>query len=239
MATRTLTSPAAESDTALADDPQSEEGEPLGRLSRNELRRRLWHMSPGLLPFVLWFIPHRDPISPLFYAIIFLVAGSIGAGIYFGYNRIRREDENNQRLLAIAGYAGTVVGMLVLFPGDAELGLTVLGILAFGDGSATLFGLLLPGRRLPWNPRKTFSGLAAFVLVGGAMAALIYWGETHNPEAANPPVAFSTALVCGLAAALAGAVAESFPSRRNDNLRVGLAAAAALVVAHGFVVGWW
>jgi hypothetical protein len=58
------------------------------------------------------------------------------------------------------------------------------------------------------------------------MAALIYWLE------ARPTVSGVQALVCGISAALLGGLAESVPSKITDNLRVGLAAAAGVVLAH-------
>jgi dolichol kinase len=44
--------------------------------------------------------------------------------------------------------------------------------MAFGDGAATLAGTRIGGARLPWNPQKTWSGLAAFVVTAavGAVA---------------------------------------------------------------------
>ena len=42
------------------------------------------------------------------------------------------------------------------------------GILAVGDGMATLAGRHVGGPRMPWNREKTVAGSAAFVLFGGA-----------------------------------------------------------------------
>ena len=140
---------------------------------------------------------------------------------------------------SVAGYAGSVLMTLLLFPAHAELGLTVLAVLAFGDGSATLLGKLIGGPRLPWNREKSWSGFLAFVAVGGTMASLIYWGETHfNPEALGSGVTFWQALACGFAPALLGAVYESIPSRINDNIRVGAVAAITVTAVHVLVVGW-
>ena len=60
-------------------------------------------------------------------------------------------------------------------------------------------------------------------LIDAAGAPMAYWRE------AQPAVPFSEALVCGGLAALAGAAAESIPSRLNDNLLVGIAAAIGVV----------
>jgi phytol kinase len=195
-------------------------------------------MAPGLLPFVLWPISHRDPISPTLRAIIVALVVGLGLLIFLNFRRIARQGRHDDRLPAVVGYAGSVLLTLLIFPAQAELGLTVLGVLALGDGSATLGGMLLGGPTLPWNPRKTWSGSLCFVLVGGLLASVIYWGETHNLEAQTPGVSFATALACGIPAALAGAIVESLPLRINDNIRVGVAAAVTVAVAHGIVVGW-
>lgn len=209
-----------------------------GRIGGAELRRRVWHMSPGLLPFVLWAFPHRDPISPFLWGIMVATVVGLSLNILLRYRLIAREGDR-QRLAATAGYAVSVLVTLLLFPSHAELGLTVLAVLAFGDGSATFGGLLFGGPRLPWNAEKSWSGFVCFLVVGGVAAGVVYWGERYfNPETASPPIPFGTALVCGAAAALAGAAAESIPSRINDNIRVGVASAVVITAMHGFLVGW-
>lgn len=40
-----------------------------GSLSTMELKRRLWHMLPGLLPIASYIYPHKDPLSPTFQKI--------------------------------------------------------------------------------------------------------------------------------------------------------------------------
>lgn len=208
------------------------------RLDRAELRRRVWHMAPGLLPFVLWFVPHADPLSVTLRGIMILIAVVLGTAIYVRFRRVARNGIVDDRAGAILGYAGSVLLTLLLFPADAELGLTVLAVFAFGDGSATLGGLLLGGPRLPWNREKTWAGLLSFLAVGGPMAALIYWGEPyHNPEALNAPVPFPTALLFGGVTTIMAAAAESIPSRINDNIRVGVASAVTIAVLHAVLIG--
>lgn len=206
------------------------------RLDRAEWRRRLWHMAPGLLPFVLWAVPHADPISPTLRGIMLLAAAGIGGGIYIGYRRIERNGETGQRLWSVAGYAGSVLATLLLFPQHAERGLTVLAVLAWGDGSATLGGKLIGGPTLPWNRSKTAAGMVCFLAIGSLMATLAFWGESANLEAATPGIALSTAFACGTATAIAAAFAESIPSAINDNVRVGLTAAVTISIAHAIVL---
>jgi dolichol kinase len=155
------------------------------------------------------------------------------------FRLIEREGEKSDRAGAVLGYAGSVLATLFLFPAQAELGLAVLVVLALGDGSATLFGKLIGGAKLPWNGQKTWSGTMAFILVGAIAASTIYWGETYfNPRSLDPNPGFLTAVVCGSTAAFLAAIAESFPSRINDNIRVGVTAALGVATAHALMVGF-
>lgn len=209
------------------------------RVGVAELRRRAWHMSPGLLPFPLWFFPHQDPISLTLRLIMSATIVGLALRIYLQYRMIQRHGERRtQRMGAVLGYACSVLFTLLLLPAHAEIGLAVLGILAFGDGAATLGGLLLGGRRLPWNPRKSWSGLASFCVVGTLMTALIYWGESHNPEAQTPGMDFTTAVLCAGIATAVSAVAESWNSRIDDNIRVGIAAVISMVGVHAWFLGF-
>lgn len=203
------------------------------RFDAAERRRRLWHMLPGLLPVVLWVVPHEDPLSPILRGILLAIVAGIAVSILRAFRGIGRAGETTTRQQsATAGYALSVLLVLFAFPGHAELGMAVLGILAFGDGFATVGGLLLRGPRLPWNPRKSWAGTASFLVCGGLWAAVLYWGESQ------PGVPFATALACTLPAALGAALAESLPARLDDNIRVGLAASLILVVAQTLGPGW-
>ena len=201
------------------------------RLPSRELKRRFWHICPGLLAFGLQVVSHADPISPTLQLIIVGCCIAIAARILLGFRQIQRQGEG-AGLAAVGGYSLSVLLMAFLFPRHLELGLAVLAILAFGDGSATLVGLTFRGPRLWWNRAKSWSGLLGFVVIGSLMTAWIYWGETHNPEAAEPAVSFGLALLLTSPAVVAAALAESIRSRINDNIRVGVVAAIALVLLH-------
>ncbi len=198
-------------------------------LSAHESRRRLWHMAPGLLPFPLQMIAHKDPISAFLWWIIISIFVVVTGYIFIRFRRISRSPDDLGNA-AIAGYAASVLLTLVFFPDRIEVGLSVLSILAFGDGSASLFGQMFRGPTLPWNRGKSWSGFLAFLLVGGLMTGWIYWGECQNPEAVDPPLTFLTALLLTAPAVAACAFIESIPSRINDNIRVGVTAAAGLVL---------
>ena len=205
----------------------------IGSLTSREIRRRFWHMSPGLLPIILQAVPHADPVSPTLRWIFMGVAAAIGLQILWGFRQIRRANESGG-IAPVAGYALSVIMMLLLFPQHLELAFALLAILAFGDGSATLFGLLIRSPRLPWNTGKSWSGLTAFIGIGSIMAAWIYSGESLNLEAADVSVSFLTALMLVTPAVVIAAIIESVDSRINDNIRVGVVGAIMLMVTHMF-----
>ena len=62
--------------------------------------------------------------------------------------------------------------LLLCFPRRPDIVAAAWGILAIGDGLATLAGRALGGPRWPWNPDKTVSGSVAFA-AGGASAAVV------------------------------------------------------------------
>jgi dolichol kinase len=196
----------------------------VNRLGILEFRRRLFHMSPALLPVVLPFVPHRDVWGPTLIGLL-IVASIVALVVAFQFASKLKRTSNENWMRAVLGYMVPVVSSLLLFPGRAELGLMTLQIVALGDGSATFGGLMLRGRRLPWNRKKTFSGMFCFVVVGTLAATYSYWGE------ARPGVPVLTAFLICVVAATMGAIVESLPIRTNDNLRVGLTALSA-----GFVM---
>ncbi len=211
------------------------------RLGAQETRRRLLHATPGLLPFALWVVPHDPPSSVRFLSIIGGLIIVLAAVAYYQFGRVQRMTEGGRDVMgAVFGYATVVLVTMLACPRHVELAFAALAVLAFGDGSATLGGLLMRGRRLPWNSRKSMFGTLCFVLVATPMAALIYWGQAHDPyeTAAVPHVGFRLALFGALAAAGAAALVESLPIRANDNLRVGATAAVVLVTFQYLVVGW-
>lgn len=207
------------------------------RLGPTEWRRRAWHIAPGFLPFALWGTPHSDPLSLRVRTIFVVLIFGLAITIYRRYDRIRRQGEHGGQLGTVIGYAGSILATFLLLPAHAEIGMAVVAILAFGDGSATMFGRLLGGAKLPWNRAKTWAGSLAFVLIGGPMASVVYWGESHNLYAQTPGVSVWTAAVCGGVPVLMAALAESISSRVNDNIRVGITAAVSVTAVHAMMVG--
>lgn len=203
------------------------------RLPAHEWRRRLVHMSPGLLAVLLPLIPHTDPMG--WYSIAILIV-AIGGTSLFALKREalfrRKGDGVRGWSTSVISYGIITLALVLALPAQPEIAMAVTMIIAFGDGSATMAGMLVRGRRLPWNRDKSWAGLAAFVLCAIPLATLAYWVE------ARPGVALSLACACVAPAALMAALAESLPLRINDNIRVGVTAGLTIVATHGIFVGW-
>ena len=203
----------------------------LGRLPPHEWRRRMIHMSPGLLPSLFLVFPHAEPLTWYVKGPILLVTLGLALFSLLKARLFARCGETGW-VCSVVSYAIITLTLLMSFPSQPELGLVVTIIIAFGDGSATLAGMLARGRRLPWNNAKSWIGLAAFLVCSIPLATLVYWGEAH------PGVSLPVALACVVPAAMAAALAESLPTRINDNIRVGVAAGLTILTTHGMFVGW-
>jgi dolichol kinase len=188
-------------------------------------------MLPGLLAFALPFLPHEHPLSWTMRWHLIVLASVLTLGVVVIFRTIARPGERLW-LLNVISYPASIILALVLFPGHPEFANVILVVLAFGDGSATLFGLLFGRRSLPWNRAKTWVGSLAFLVCSAPLAALAYW------QASVPHVSPLAALGCGTVAVLVACVAESLPSSVSDNLRVGLSAAVGVIVAHATLIGW-
>jgi len=198
----------------------------LARLGPQEYRRRFGHFVPGVLALVGAWIPHQGPFVVV--VATFVICGVLATVALYGQEMIRRPNERNC-LAAILGYAAAVIPLFLVFPSQPELALAVAGIIAFGDGSATLAGLLARSRRLPWNANKSWAGTAAFIAVGLPMATLIFWhGSVPHP---SPELV----VLCVGPAVLVSALVESLPIPGNDNLLVGASAGATIVLMHGLL----
>jgi dolichol kinase len=92
-------------------------------------------------------------------------------------------------------------------------------LMSIGDGFATLAGKASGKGVLPWNPKKSYAGLAAFV-VTGAVGTILFIHWVGMRDAASLSWAFA-ALSGGVAAALCGII-ESLPLPVSDNLTVPL-----------------
>jgi uncharacterized protein (TIGR00297 family) len=144
---------------------------------------------------------------------------------------LRREERAARFSVGITLYAATVLLLIIAFRRNLPVAAAGWGYLAFGDGFASLCGMTIEGPRLPWNARKTFSGLLGYVVFGFLGASFLYgFLSSRSPSASE--------LICLFAGALAGAVLESLPSELDDNILPPLVGAAVLGCLLATRAGW-
>ncbi len=180
---------------------------------RRELLRKTVHMGTGSIALLLRFL------GPFWSAVCALAALLMNLFLLprVGGRRLWRDAE-----LAAGGSAGivlyplSVLLLVLLFWRRLEVAAATWGILAFGDGMASVVGMTLGRRKLPWNPEKSWAGSGAYALFGTVAAAgLLAWTAPGRYD-------WSFAVAAGAAAAVFAAVLESLPQGLDDNLGVPL-----------------
>ena len=133
------------------------------KASHSETARQIVHMAMGGFALLLRWLTWWQAIA---------IGGAAVAFNVFALPRIARglfrPGDEARPLHGIVLYPIAVLLLLLAFPGRPDIAAAAWGILALGDGSATLAGRAIDGPRWPWNREKTFAGSAAFAVVGGA-----------------------------------------------------------------------
>lgn len=225
------TTPSVRSTSSVRRAQQFISEAPAAQLNGTELQRRLWHMLPGLLPFMLASADHQRPLPWGFLVMISAGTMLLTAAAIWCYRRIARDGETNWTLNALS-FSAIALPPLFLFPAHPELAAVVVTVLSFGDGSATLFGLWLGRKTLPWNKSKTWVGFFGFFVGALPLATLAYW------DSAIPSVSIGVAMICVLPAVLLAQFVESMPGKGTDNFRVGAAAIVGMVLMQTTMFGW-
>jgi uncharacterized protein (TIGR00297 family) len=201
---------------------------------RAELPRKAVHVAMGGFALALrWLTPG---------AAIACAAGALLFNYFLLHKLTRRallrpHEKARGSSLGILLYPAAVLVLLVVFRNRLELAAAAWGLIAFGDGMASVAGLSVGGPRLPWNRDKTWSGLLAFIFWGTAASAfLLRWvqlGALDGPKDWIGASLFDrTALIgaCATASLLAGLV-ESLDTGIDDNITVPATGAATLYAA--------
>lgn len=148
---------------------------------------------------------------------------------------LRKEEGERGFSLGIALYPLVVLFLLLLFRRNLPVAGAGWGYLAFGDGFASLCGMGFGGPRLPWNPRKSFSGFLGYLFFGFLGASFLYGFLSSSSSSRIPS---SSELICLLAGAFAGAAVESLPSELDDNVLPPLVGATVLACLLWTRGGW-
>jgi len=176
----------------------------------SEIRRKLVHIAFGVLALSLKFLSFELAVVMAVSAVLFnwLILPHVGG------RRISRNERGFDRGIIL--YPVAVLVMIVAFRSQPVIAAAVWGILAFGDGLATLVGKHVQTSPLPWNREKSWGGTITFFTVSFvACHFLLQFFGTRPAIASTMFAAGVTALVC--------AIVESLPTGIDDNLTVPLA----------------
>ena len=197
------------------------------RLTKSELARKALHIGMALFALLLPSLTWGAALAAAGFAVLFNAFLLPRVTPYF----LRKEEGDRGFSVGITLYPLIVFALLLLFRRNLPVAAAGWGYLAFGDGFASLAGMAIGGRRLPWNSGKTFSGFLAYVVFGFLGASCLYGFVSSR-------VPSSSELICLFAAALAGAVVESLPSELDDNALPPLVGAAVLACLLFTRAGW-
>lgn len=198
------------------------EGPPAGA-GHSETARQLVHMAMGGFALLLRWIPWWQAVALAVTALAFNVAVLPRVA-----RRLYRPGDRERGIHGIVFYPLAVLLLLLAFPRRLDIVAAAWGILAIGDGIATLAGRAIGGPRWPWNREKTMSGSAAFAIFGAAAGVFLAW---WCRGAVVPPSSPAFAIAAPIVAAIVAAFVETIPVRLDDNLSVAATAGTTLYLA--------
>jgi uncharacterized protein (TIGR00297 family) len=188
----------------------------------SEDTRQSVHIAMGgfalALPYLPWWLALL--LASLAVAFnVFALQKLLGLQLFRPGERLRRLTSG------FVLYPLAVVGLLLAFGSRLDIVAAAWGIMAAGDGMATIVGRRLPIRPIPWNPGKSLGGTLALALFGGAAGVLLAW---WCRETVVPPAYGWFPFVAPVLAAVAAAAVETIPISLDDNVSVPATAAAVL-----------
>ncbi len=135
-----------------------------------------------------------------------------------GRNIYRTDDHKRGYPIGILLYPLSVLALVLLFPKRLYIAAAAWGIMAWGDGLASVFGKKFGSKKLPWNANRSFAGSFAFLIFGGLAAVFFtYW-------TAKTPFSFWAVIWIPLLTTLLAAIVETVPMGIDDNVTVPISA---------------
>ncbi len=185
-----------------------------------EWNRKFVHIAVGGFALALRFLNWWQAALMAIAAFVFnwQVLPRIG-----GKSMWREGELAKGRARGILIYPLSVLGLILIFHDRLWMAAAIWGLLALGDGMASIIGQALRGPALPWNVSKGWMGFIAFVLFGtlGAFALALWTRPDLDP---------SRTFVIMLALAFLTGLIESMDTTLDDNFTVPAAGAVVLPI---------
>jgi len=123
-------------------------------------------------------------------------------------------------------YALSMIILFLFFP--IEIGSVAIGILGFGDGFSSMFGISYGKRKLHWNEKKSYVGFVSFVVVSFMVSlVLMVWNGFD--------IGLFTMVIFSFIVAFIGGIVESLAWKVDDNLSVPIVCALVLQILIIFI----
>ena len=199
----------------------------------SETARQIVHMSMSVFALLLrvltwWQAALCAVAALLFNAVVLPRAG--------GRTIVRPADASRGYPFGILVYPVSVLLLILAFPARLDIAASAWGVLAMGDGAATLAGRRWGRHRLGWNPDKSVEGLLAFIVAGGTAAVFLAW---WTAPAITPAPSITFIVIAPLLAAVAAGLVETLPIALDDNVSVPATAGAVLWLCSLVTAGAW
>ena len=193
--------------------------------THSENARQWIHIGSAAFALLLRFLTWWEVVALAALAFVFnlVVLPRIG-----GRRLYRPADAARGFSLGILLYPLAVLLLVLTFPTRLDIVAAAWGILACGDGAATIVGRHVGGKHWPWNRDKTIAGTIGFAVCGGMGAFGLAW---WTRPAVTPLPALQFLAFAPLAAAVVAGLVETLPVRLDDNISVPATAAAVLWLA--------
>lgn len=177
-----------------------------------ESRRQLLHASMIVFALLLRWLTREQALVMALLALIFnlLIIKRVGLHHFI----FREKDHAKGYSWGIFAYPAAVFLVILIYP--LNIAAASWAYLALGDGASTYFGKKFGRKKLPWNPKKSYIGTLAFMLVSAPAAAFFLWWVGPSYPAAD-------LIFFALAGSLTAALVETIPWALDDNLTVPLA----------------
>jgi uncharacterized protein (TIGR00297 family) len=188
----------------------------------SETARQIVHMSMSVFALLLRVLTWWQAALCALAALLFNALVLPWAG---GRTIIRPVDASRGYPFGILIYPVSVLLLILAFPARLDIAASAWGIMALGDGAATLAGRRWGRHRLSWNPDKSVEGLLAFIAAGGAAAVFFAW---WTAPAVTPAPQMAFIVVAPMLAAVAAGLVETVPIALDDNISVPASAGAVL-----------
>ncbi|GAP10907.1 dolichol kinase [Bellilinea caldifistulae] len=192
----------------------------------SQLSRKIIHAGTGPI-FVLCWLLFTDQSSSRWLAALVPFAITIqffliGIGVIrdqAAVDGMSRSGDPREILRGPLLYGIVFVILTIVYWYDSPIGITALMMMCGGDGLADVIGKRIPGKPLPWSPRKTWFGTAAMFFAGWLFSIVILSVFVISGKLSH---SLSSLLLPVTGLALIATAIESLPMKDIDNLTVPL-----------------